>query len=60
MTPEEKKNLVESKVDEFEKFFIGLDNEPLSRPERAIVQTYVAWDLGLAREQEADAEEGSR
>jgi len=61
MTPEEKRVVVDEKVHAFEKFFVErLKNEPLSRPERAILSTYIAWDLGLAEEQEDDAEEAGR
>jgi hypothetical protein len=62
MSPEEKKHRVEARLQEFERFFVELlRNEPLSRPERAILATYITWDLGLApgQEQEKHAEEGS-
>ncbi len=63
MSPEEKKKRVEGRLREFEEFFVhGLRNEPLSRPERAILATYITWDLGLARgqEEESHAQESSR
>ncbi len=63
MTPEEKKQRVEGKLQGFEEFFVHeLRNEPLSRPERAILATYITWDLGLARgqEEESHAQESRR
>jgi len=52
--PAEDKRRVESCVNEdiaqFNSFFQGLGNDPLSKFEVSAIKTYLAWKLGLARE----------
>lgn len=44
---------IEKQVDEdiasFNDFFRELGNDPLAKSERAIIKTYLAWKLGLAK-----------
>jgi hypothetical protein len=50
---EDEKTPVEQDVDEdirqFNEWFQTLGNDPLSRPERAIIKTYLAYKLGLVK-----------
>ena len=40
---------VDLDIDAFDQWFQALGNDPLSRPERAIVKTYCAYKLGLGK-----------
>ena len=54
---------VDTRIEEFSKFFCeGLGNDNLSKSERAIIKTYLGWELGVGTEQEPeqDAEEARR
>lgn len=53
---------VDADLDEFSAFFSKeLGNDPLTKAERAVVKTYLAWQFGLGPKQEQkDAEEDSR
>lgn len=39
---------VDADLDEFARSFQSMGNDRLSRPERAILKTYLAWKLGIA------------
>ena len=47
--------LVNTEMETFANFMRSIGNEGLSRPERAIVKTYLAWKLGLGKEQKENA-----
>ena len=53
---------VDTNLDEFADFFCKeLGNDPLTKAERAVVKTYLAWQFGLGPQKEQkDAEEDSR
>lgn len=41
--------LVDNDIAKFNEWFISLGNDPLVKAERAIIKTYLAWKLGLAK-----------
>ncbi len=43
--------LVDADIADFDDFFRGLGNDPISRPEKAIIKTFLAWKLGLMKKQ---------
>lgn len=45
---------VNTDIQSFNDFFQGLGNEPLTRPEKAIIKTYLAWKLGLVKKPSSD------
>lgn len=47
--------IVNRDLDTFEAFMRGHTGDPLARPERAIIKTYLAWKLGLHQEQKENA-----
>ena len=47
--------IVNKSIDTFDRFMQDRGNDPLARPERAVIKTYLAWKLGLAQEQRENA-----
>lgn len=49
-SPSEYERVVNEEIDGFEEFFSKkLGNDPLVKGERAIIKTFLAWKLGLAK-----------
>lgn len=40
---------VDADIREFDEFFRSLGNDPVTRPEKSIIKTWVAWKLGLMK-----------
>ena len=56
VSPDRKANLlaaVTEEISEFDKWFQSLGNQPLVKSETAILKTYFAYKLGLAKGAEA-------
>jgi hypothetical protein len=47
--------VVNRDLEAFGSFMEGHTGDPLARPERAIIKTYLAWKLGLHQEQAENA-----
>lgn len=45
---------VDLDIEGFDTFFRSIGNEPLTRPEKAIIKTYLAWKLGLVKKPSSD------
>lgn len=41
--------VVDADIESFNKWFQGLGNDPLIKSERAIIKTWLAWKLDLAK-----------
>lgn len=53
-TGEELKREVEDAIQEFDAWFQGLPNEPLSMPEKAIIDTFCYWLVKIRAKKEGD------
>lgn len=47
--PSAYERLVDVDIEEFDKFFQSLGNQPIVRGEKAIIKTYLAYKLGLVK-----------
>jgi len=47
--PHDVEKTVDQDIEDFNDFFKGLGNESMVRSERAILKTFYAWKLGLAK-----------
>ena len=47
--PHDVEKTVDQDIEDFNEFFRGLGNEPIIRSEKAIIKTFLAWKLGLAK-----------
>ena len=47
--PHEVEKTVDQDIEDFNDFFKRLGNEPIIRSEKAILKTWLAWKLGLAK-----------
>lgn len=49
---EDLEKAVDADIDAFEKFFVSLGNDPLARPERAAIKTYLYYKTHGAEDAE--------
>lgn len=53
-----RKEVIDAEMEDFNMFARQHLGEPLARAERAIVATYIAWKLGLGREESKRENDG--